>query len=402
MFKRWWPYILIFGTLFSIVVIISGRQKPPVKWHKTYRQKDKIPFGGSACFNILNRLPVAREVRIFNLPLLHSPQIKRAQNTTYFFLDDNFSMDDAEFNRLMTFVSRGNTAFISANSFSQNFGDSLKVETVTDYSEYDWENGKFQGDSSRKFTFRFVNPLMKGEYSYDKYFSRSYFSEFSEKHFTKLATDDSGHAVMISRPFGKGKIILCSLPDVFTNYYMVNHPSRQFAYNALSYVSGESFWWDEYYKFYTNSQLNPFRFMIGNDALYRAFWISVLATLFFMIFGMKRNQRPIPVIRPLQNSTLQFVEVVSNVYRSSRNHKIIACEKIKVFMEFLRTKFQINTQTLDEDDYIRISRISGVELKNVKSLMLLIHETEIIEELSEPQLIELNRQIENFHQQNKR
>ena len=402
MIKRGWPYLLVFGTLFLILALVTSENKPPVKWHKTYRQKDKIPFGSHACLQILKRLPVKRDVRVVNLPLLQSPQLKNAQNTTYFFLDETFNMDEAESKRLMDFVARGNTAFICATSFSLYFEDSTQVDTRTEYSDYDWESGKFRSDSTRKFTVKFLNPLMKGDYSYDKYFSYSYFSGLNNNIFTTLAADDSSHAVMVSRKLGKGKIILFSLPDVFTNFYMVNHPSRQFAYNALSYADGDTFWWDEYYKYYNSNSLNPFRFMIENDALYRAFWIAVFATLFFMIFGMKRNQRPIPVIRRPQNSTIQFVEVVSNVYRSSSNHKTIALEKIKIFLEFLRSKFQVKTENMTDEDLIRVSRHSGVELNEVKALMKFIGSVQTEIELSESRLVELNRQIENFHQNNKR
>ena len=105
--------------------------------------------------------------------------------------------------------------------------------------------------------------------------------------------------------------------------------------------NNEEIWWDEYYKTANPKNQSPFRFMVYNDSLYTAFWLMVISVLFFMFWGMKRTQRAVPVINPPANSTLEFVEVVGNVYFSAKNHKIIATEKIMFFLEYLRSNFQV-------------------------------------------------------------
>jgi hypothetical protein len=121
-----------------------------------------------------------------------------------------------------------------------------------------------------------------------------------------------------------------------------------------------------------------------------------------MIFAMKRRQRPIAIVEPLANNTLQFVEVVGSVYYNSHNHKIIAEEKINSLFEFLRAKFFVSSRKADEETLLRISKLSTIPLPEIKDLFLKIGMVWRQASITEQELIELNTAIENFYKQNKR
>src|ERR1017187_1969687 len=121
-----------------------------------------------------------------------------------------------------------------------------------------------------------------------------------------------------------------------------------------------------------------------------------------MLFGLKRKQKAIPIVEPLQNTTLQFVEVVGSVYYNAKNHKIIAEEKINSLYEYLRSKFSIAGRTIDEDGLLRISKLSTIPLVEIKKIVAVINNILKQTSISEKELIELNTLIETFHKQNKR
>jgi hypothetical protein len=128
-------------------------------------------------------------------------------------------------------------------------------------------------------------------------------------------------------------------------------------------------------------------------------YIMLIIGLFiFMIFEMKRRQRPIPIIKPLQNSTLEFVDVISHVYFNSNNHKHIAEETIQYFYFFVRKKFNVNTNEMNDEFYGGISKLSGVDLSDVKKLFSYCQNLKQAPSLTQYDLLELNDRINNFKQ----
>ena len=404
MFKKYWPYILIFCSLFLVLTFFTGRKKQDVKWIKTYKQQDKIPFGTSAVYQLLSESFFKDKIKIKKLPILQSPGIKNISHVSYCFVNDQLGFDQYETKKLLAFIRNGNKVFLSANFFTGMLKDSFKIETKADLPYIDENTGKLDSLDKRTFGIQFLNPYLKNDnkFIYDRLLGYATFSSFDSTRMSAVAADDSGRVVCLHTKLGKGDLYFFSLPDVFTNFYIVNHPSRFFAYRLCGVLENNQIWWDEYYKSVNGPEQNPFRFMIENDSLYYAFWMAILATLFFMFFGMRRTQRAIPVLEPKSNTTLQFVEVVGNVYFSTENHKIIAEEKIALFFELLRSRFQIRSSVISEEDIIRISRLSGVEVGKIRELIANIQYIYSTEVLSEKELLSFNKRMEEFYKNNQR
>ena len=386
------------------MTFFTSRKKKEIRWHKTFRQNDKIPFGSNAIYQLIRDEFYKGKTKTKKLPVLQLTEMKKAKGVSCFFLNDELKFDEFETQKLLSFMRNGNKVFMSANYFSGALSDSFKLETTVDLPYIDERGGNIDSTDKRVLTLKFLNPNLKDlkSFEYDRLLGYSAFSGFDTLKMSVVAADDSGRAVCIHAKIGKGDLYLVTLPDVFTNFYIVNHPSRFFAYQLLSFMNCKQFWWDEYYKTENGMNQNPFRFMIENDSLYYAFWIALIATMFFMFFGMKRSQRQIPVKKPKANATLQFVEVVGSVYFSTENHKIIAEEKILVFFELLRNAFQIKSSEITEEDMVRISKLSTLELNKVHALVANIQYIYSVSTLSEKELISFNKRMEEFYTKNQR
>jgi hypothetical protein len=403
MFKKYWPYITIFACLFIALTFFTGRKKKEVKWHKTFRMKDDFPFGASALYQIIETDFFPANVKVNKLPLVQLPGIGKEKKSTYFFLNSSISMEKFETKKLLSFVENGNKVFCSANQFYGALADTFKIQTEVDFPYVDEEKLNLDTVTKRIHGLHFLNEkICTKKYSYDKFISYCYFSSFDTSRFSTVAADDSGRVVCIHAKIGKGDVYFCSLPDVFTNYYIVNHPSRFFAYQFFGYLKNEKIFWDESYKYYGPVEPSPFRFMIENDSLYYAFWTAIIATLFFMFSGMRRTQRPVPLLPKKSNTTLQFIDVIGNVYFNADNHKIIAEEKIMVFLDILRSKFQIKSSVINQEDILRISRLSGVAIEKINELITNIQYIYSLEILSEKELISFNKRLEEFYKYNLR
>ena len=112
---------------------------------------------------------------------------------------------------------------------------------------------------------------------------------------------------------------------------------------------------------------------------------------------MKRRQRIIPIIEPLKNSTVEFANVVGQVYYEQRNNMNIAQKMIIFFYEHLRTKYYLKTNPLDNEFIERLSQKTGIELSFARELIGHIKYVLVQHQVGDHELIRLNQLIEQFY-----
>lgn len=385
--------------MFAAIVYVQMNAPKPVKWTKTYKSKDKVPFGCKAMYDLLDRSAFNDRLEVEKENVFKTLEKVTAQKdlSSSIFINDNLAFDNVETKLLLKYVEEGNKVLLAANSINGLLADTLKLKTNMEFSYFipAKEDSVFsvvyhQGEKDQQvFAYRDgVTPV--------------YFTSFDTTKANVIATDLKKNPVYISVKWGKGQFYVLSVPDVFCNYNIVNKPSRQFAYTALSYLNAPMVRWDEYYKTYNDHISSKLQFIFNNDSLYAAYGLTLLSILFFMIFNLKRKQRAIPVIIPPGNSTIDFVNVIGSVYYNSKNHKIIAEEKIAAFLENIRSNFQVNTRLFDDTLLNRVTALSGMTREEVQRVFTLIDEIQFSTSINEQTLIQLNTEIEKFHEKNKR
>ena len=70
---------------------------------------------------------------------------------------------------------------------------------------------------------------------------------------------------------------------------------------------------------------------------------------------------------------------------------------ITYFNEFIRNKYFLNTNSINEDFITALSRKSGVQRESVDSLYRTITSAQSSDHLDDYQLLSLNEQIQNFN-----
>lgn len=399
MFSKNKKYFIVLIVVFAAVVYVQLNAPKPVKWTKTYKSKDKIPFGCKAMFDLLDksafndRLEVEKE-NVFKT--LEKVTAEKNLSSTIF-INDNLAFDNVETKLLLKYVEDGNKVLLAANNINGLLADTLKLKTNMEFSYFI----PAKADSVFNVVYHQGQKDQK-VFAYRDRITPVYFTSFDTLKTNIIASDLSKNPVYISLKWGKGEFYVLSVPDIFCNYNIVNKPSRQFAYTTMSYLNTPVVRWDEYYKTYNDHISSKLQFIFNNDSLYAAYGLTLLSILFFMIFNLKRKQRAIPVIVPPSNSTLDFVNVIGTVYYNSKNHKIIAEEKIAAFLEYIRSKFQVNTRLFDDTFMNRVAALSGMSTEDVHGVFNLIDKIQFSASIDEQTLIQLNTEIEKFHEKNKR
>jgi len=390
-------YYIILISVFLGVVLFQYLQPKPINWNKTYLRKDKIAFGSYAIYELLEN--TYAEELILNRQTLYSLNHKNtATHQSLLMIDGDLELQALDTKTLFDFVSRGNKALLCANNFSGTLRDTFDLRTRDS-----WFRNFGNIDSmlhQPAFELRFVKPQtgMPKSYAYTQGAVESTFSHYDHRLFRVVAVNKHNEPVLLRAQIGKGELLLATCPDVFSNLFVVDHPSRDYAYALLSLLRNHTLIWDEHYKTFNTNHGSLLQFIFSSDALYMAYGILLIGILVFMVFELKRRQRAIEVIRPPENSTLAFVDVISHVYFNSKNHLHIAREKINYFYFEVRQKYSVNTHQIDEVFIRRVSRLSGLSEEAVQNLFLYCERLKQEPALSEYDLLELNSRINTFKQ----
>jgi len=292
-------------------------------------------------------------------------------------------------------VGSGGTAFISAQYFQGRFADTLDVRT------YDYF---FKGEDifSKRDTvaLKFTNTSLdtaKG-FFYRRDNIHNYFSHFDTTRTMVIARNERNMPVTIRVKWGDGNFILNSTPLVFSNIYLLAGNNHEFVSTMFSYLPNTAIEWTEYYHLGRMEISTPLRFILMNETLRWAYYITIISILLFMIFELKRKQRIIPVVKPLANTTLEFVTTIGNLYYQRSEHKNIAEKKIHFLMDQIRIKHWMNTSKLDEHFVQTLARKTAKSEEEVDDLVKAIVSIQSRDKISAGELIDFNKKIEKFNE----
>ena len=284
------------------------------------------------------------------------------------------------------------------SSQTSSFGDLLSDTLGFEIS------GSFRDSASLMFHaegINFVNPRLKSDSSYHfkKVFENTYFSKFDRNTSTILGTNNKKQPDFIKLRFGKGNIYIDIVPMAFTNYALL-YDNYEYAFKALSYLPDQPLIWDEYYKPGKHASSSMLRYILSEPALKTAYLVLIFTLLLYVLFESRRQQRIIPVIKPLANTTLEFTETLSRLYLQKGNNKDICLKRFNYFKNFVRTRYFFTAVTSEtEEFYDKLAGKSGAEKKLIKKIFEQARAIEGLSQISDTLLLQFNKNLELFYQQ---
>ena len=346
------------------------------------------------------RSTVAGETEHANGPADDIPL--RPGSANYLFINQDFELSRPDALALLQFVARGNDAFVATQTFSGARGLlrnrlGFDVDGVNSPPRKGHE-GFFRPDS---VDLRFSNPaLARAGIRLPSAGVGPRLVVDSGRVGNTLATDAQGRAVFIRLAYGRGHFYVCTAPLAFTNYYLLRPRSAAFAAAALAYLPARRSWWDEFQKQGPVGEQSLLRVVFAHQALRLAYYLALVGGLLFVFVAARRRQRVIPIIRPLPNTTLLFTRTVAGLYRQGNSHALIAEKKVSLFMDYLRTRFQeTNPDFGDADFRERLSQKSGLARSRVDELLRLVNFARTAPRVTDQQLLQLSRALNNFKQE---
>ena len=139
------------------------------------------------------------------------------------------------------------------------------------------------------------------------------------------------------------------------------------------------------------------RYIVSEEYLSWAWFISLSGVLLFMIFRAKRKQRIIPDIEQPKNSSIEFAKTIGSLYLEKGDHKLIADKKIRFFYDYIRSNLGLDTSEIDADTKKDISLRSGIDKAEIDGLFDLIDKISRQDEITQKELKLLTERIDEFY-----
>ncbi|WP_338763064.1 hypothetical protein WAF17_18870 [Bernardetia sp. ABR2-2B] len=437
-------------------------QNQHIDWSETYFTESKEPYNNYMVFNLLKSYKTEKEfVFVDNLltEKLAEEEIKEATTPiSYIFLGQYPYLLDNEIDSLMGFVEKGNTAFFAANTIpdtlftlldlyqgydyaydsliSTNFTNTalaeeenfvfnytIRNESVAkswnyfnDYALDNKDNTKALGFLHKETKMSKSHVYQGKNYNSDNNQEEEYTQSDEENYDGEYTEDDvmeeeiQNYTNFIRVKYGKGYFYFHKNPILFTNYYLIQENGKKYVERAFSYLPEGNILWDErshylkqgipeYQK--QDRGPSPLSYILSQPSLAWGYYTLLISALLFVIFRGKRMQRIIPILRKEENTSLEFTKTVGQLYYLQKDHKRLSQLKIRLFFDYVRTHYHMNTQHIDDDFRKKLSERSGIDRGLIDLLLADIQKVNGQHEVSEWLLRQIHTQIQEFYTNSK-
>ncbi|NOU59164.1 DUF4350 domain-containing protein [Marinifilum caeruleilacunae] len=367
--KSTYPFIAILILLF-LVELFAPR---PIDWTQNFNADDKRPFGSYLIMDLMKEeLFPNKEIEVQSVPVFNYPReelILPPKN--YIYITNSLDMKDWDVDRLIKLAEEGNQIFIAASSISFALADTLGISiTPTVLFENLKKTKRIQSFENRKIAY-------KKTYKFEKAFDMISIDQFHKDSIVVLGRDQEKNIQFVKKKFGKGNVFFSCQPLAFTNYNVLADNNADYIAGAFSYLPNNAVVWDEYYKptrlLRTSS---PIRYLLTHPPLKLGIYLLLICLIFLLIFQGKRQERIVPVVKPLRNTSLDFIQTLGTLYYTRKNHKDIAVKKFKYFKEYIRSRYHIDFK---RNNIKELSSRSGLP---EKTLLMLLEQSSSIESLT--------------------
>jgi hypothetical protein len=392
-------YLLLVTT---VLLISCGDKIEMPSLVETYSKKDKNPFGASIAYRQINAMYGGNVVREKRRNFKDTWENISDTAALYICMAPKLFVTEEDVEAMIEYVGAGNSLFVTAGQIDKRLLDKAGCSQVYSSPAIEDMFGKMKNTS--------VNAVIQPQTKYGYYYHafENYFTGIDSVNTRVLGYNEDNKPNFIVVFFEKGKLYLQCDPRAYSNYFLLKENNYQHLKNSLAFTQSEPqhvYWDNYYYKLNGRNDSDPgfstFSEIMKHPPLKAAFWLSLLLLLLYILFGGKRVQRIIRQIKPNENTTVTFTETIGRLYLQKKDNKNIADKMITYFNEYIRNAYFLNTNQVNDDFIVLLSRKSGVEKNKVDILYRSIVATQGSNVVSDYQLLSLNEQIQNFYKSKK-
>jgi hypothetical protein len=397
--NRTYLYFLI--AVVGLYTFYELRQPEELDWSETFHFRDDIPFGTKVTHDLLQEVVGGVEAdHAFRSTYELVGELGLSSNLLMLSTVSSISKSDTE--TLLNYVLKGNTVLIGAENFEGYLPDSLGFQMAFDEqlvtTNISDVRSALAGESITKV--RFINQDFPSKaFTFPSVVASTFLTELDDGKFEVLAKNEEGRAVLVKyMGVATGNLYLTSMPLALTNYFVLDNETSPFAEALLSLFPAEQpLTHNEYYQMGRMESSSSIRFLLRNKALKWAYFLLIGSLALFILFEMKRRQRIIPIIAPLKNTTLEFVNTLGRLHFRQSNHANLAKKRVLYWLDFVRNHYNISTNQIDKGFITELSNKSGKEKAMIELLVHTVVKVQDGGNLGETELLAFEKLLNKFY-----
>ncbi len=392
--KSIWIGLLLVLTVAIGIALIDAGAKRPINWSKTYNFKDKIPYGlfvfrneaprilgadhvyedfGETLYELVDRLD---SVRDYNAVLVDVYQYA--------------SYDNLDAKKILDYADAGGEIFVASTYIGDELLDTLGIKAEA--LQY-----KLFVPTDKNVSYSLGQDT--GRLYLDRVSDFNVFSKLNAKTCTILGQLHSrGRAIpnFVRVSHGKGAIYLHLVPEVFTNYHLLQKGGYEYVSRALRVIKNKKVLFSDYY-FNSGQSATPLRVILTSPGFSQAWYLLLFGLFVLLLFKSKREQRAVKIVRPESNLSKEFAKTIGTLYYENGDPGNIAHKKIDYFLYAIRHHYHLETLDLIDDKFLRqLSLKSAVGLEETTALFSFLHGCRTRNSFSIADVKDINRKIEEF------
>ncbi|MBC8173215.1 MAG: hypothetical protein H7X71_04840 [Chitinophagales bacterium] len=405
-------------------------------WTETYYINQDQPFSTEVLADLMKEYFEEKKFTVVRNKLIQVLEDDADEHRNYMFAGNTFFMDDSTCTTFINFISKGNDAFIAANRLSDDVCEHLfNVDQEEDYGndpptiypddsttisflpeeDITENNTIIEYLPAEKIELHLKKENLSNTYAYqirDKnesydwnYIPNDFINSGSRQYpLTSIGEIKETGTNFARIQIGKGNIYILTTPIVLTNFYLIKEENLPYTSHLFSYLKEGDIIWDEYSKnnHFTEEGMEetegPLQFILSQTAL-RWGWYTMLAgVLIFMVFRSKRMQQTIPITEPNINKSLEFIQSIGRMYYLRNDQKQLVQQQMKLFIQFVKEKYRINIQTVNDEKIQKLSLKSQISIEEIEMIIQTYQELELSGMITDKQLMHFHSLTENFYQ----
>ncbi len=379
------------AVLLGVLLYLKTLVPPETDWRQTYSCMDKIPFGTWILRNSLDDLFPHPIIKV-NRKSFYERWAHDSTTCTVFIITNRFRPESPDLNALLQKVKKGSQVLIASDVWPKELTDSLKItfkslhRNILD-SVITLQNltGK-----SRDREYRFKKLIQSGWF------------ELSDTTTVIPLGKGNNQVNYVQVPYGKGSFFLHAQPQVFTNYHILynDHHYLEEVLASLPETEGVVEW-DEYYKPFGSRNESPIKIILSLKALRAAYWTLLTGLVLYVLTNIRRRQRPIPVLPPKTNLSLDFVRTIGLLYFNQKNHQDLVKKIFVPFSEYIHSKYFIRYE-FTSSFYQKLAMKSAVGEQLITRIFNQYEVLSTKERVYEEELVRFNGFVELFYRESRK
>jgi len=404
-------------TFFLITSCVSRNRK--TNWNISLDKNDRKPYGGYIAHESIKLLfPSAKIIDIskgFKYTSIDNQMMHpRNGRSMLIALGLDFYVSQSELKKLLVFAAAGNELVIFSRIVDSKLETHLKAYIQNNGTEEVPLSPDNNGEKNID-AITVVNNKAKFGYFGRSILSSIYISSDSGKTAVNSAahTDTNLKARIVltdtlgfvhKKPnflrfsIGSGHIFVHAAPLVLSNYFLLQKDNKIYLEKVFSFMPDDvsNIYWNDFYK--RDARASDLSILLKYPSTKWGVIIAVFSLLAYILFESKRRQNIIPEVKPLENSTVSFVDTIGRLYFNKANHTNLSEKMIQHFLEWVRSHYFITTNQLDERFITQLTVKSGLPETTVRPLTELIRDIQSgVKTIDEVDLYHLYSTIQQFY-----